>query len=164
VAGAGSTEWTGGDGPSDRGVPAKSDQALAAKLDRLFKTIHPAGRGEYTPDEVAAEIRSRGGPTISSTYLYMLRKGERDNPTKKHLEALADFFGVPAGYFFDDATAARVESELDALVALRDSPVREIALRAAGLSPQSLATIREVVERVRQLEGLPDYGHGPPPE
>jgi transcriptional regulator with XRE-family HTH domain len=91
--------------------------------------------------------------------MYMLRKGERDNPTKKHLEALADFFGVPAGYFFDDVTAARVESELDALVALRDSPVREIALRAAGLSAQSLATIREVVERVRQLEGLPDDSH-----
>ena len=158
MAGPGSTE-PADRGPRDGQVTSASGQSLASKLDRLFRTIHPAGRGEYTPDEVAAEIRSRGGPTISSTYLYMLRKGERDNPTKKHLEALADFFGVPAGYFFDDATAARVESELDALIALRDSPVREIALRAAGLSAQSLATIREVVERVRQLEGLPDDPH-----
>ncbi len=133
---------------------AAQPQTLADKLDRLFRTIHPAGRGEFTPDEVAAAIRERGGPTISGTYIYMLRKGQRDNPTKKHLEALATFFGVPPTYFFDEATAARVAAELDLLVALRDAPVREIALRATGLSPRSLATLREVVERVRELEGL----------
>jgi transcriptional regulator with XRE-family HTH domain len=84
----------------------------------------------------------------------MLRKGQRDNPTKKHLEALADFFGVPPAYFFDDDAAARISAELDLLIALRDIEVRQIALRATGLSAQSLATVREVVERVRQLEGL----------
>jgi transcriptional regulator with XRE-family HTH domain len=146
-------------GPPDPGEPIAAEDTAATfaqKLDRLFRTVHPKGREEFTPDEVSSAIARRGGPTISSTYIYMLRRGQRDNPTKKHLEALADFFGVPPAYFFDDETAARVNAELDLLVALRDASVREIALRATGLSSRSLQTIREVVERVRQLEGLED--------
>ena len=131
-------------------------RTMAEKIDRLFRTIHPRDREEYSFEEVASAIRDRGGPTVSATYLWQLRKGLRDNPTKKHLEALADFFGVSPAYFFDDEAAARIEAELDVLAALRDASVRQIALRAFGLSPQSLDTIAEMVERVRQLEGLPD--------
>ena len=97
-----------------------------------------------------------GGPTISATYIWQLRKGIRDNPTKKHLEALAGFFGVPPAYFFDDAATKRIDAELALLVALRDGDVRQLALRASGLSPNSLRTIASMVERVRELEGLPD--------
>lgn len=131
-------------------------RTLAEKIDRLFSAMHAQGRGELTYEEVAEAIRSQGGPTISATYLWLLRKGQRDNPTKKHLEALADFFGVPPAYFFDDEAAARIDVQLDLLTALRDAPVRQLALRASGLSTESLATIAEMVERVRQLEGLPE--------
>jgi hypothetical protein len=131
-------------------------RTLAEKLEHLFRTVHPAGRGQYSFEEVATAIRARGGPTISATYLWQLRKGLRDNPTKRHLEALAWFFGVPPAYFFDDEAAARIDAELGLLAALRDASVRQIAMRSAGLSPESLGTIAEMVERVRQLEGLPD--------
>src|SRR4029450_1360470 len=124
--------------------------------DGLVATAAPSDRGEYSYEEVAEGIRARGGPTISATYIWQLRKGLRDNPTKKHLEALADFFGVPAGYFFDNDAATRIDAELDLLVALRDSPVRELALRAFGLSSDSLATIRTMIERVRELENVPE--------
>src|SRR3954453_11789531 len=67
---------------------------LAEKLDRLFQTVRPRDGGEFTFEEVAEGIRGRGGPTVSATYIWQLRKGLRDNPTKKHLEALADFFGL----------------------------------------------------------------------
>jgi transcriptional regulator with XRE-family HTH domain len=87
-----------------------------------------------------------------------LRKGVRDNPTKRHLEALADFFGVAPAYFFDDAAARRIDAELALLTAMRDTSVRQIALRASGLSPKSLDAIIEMVERVRELEGLPEAG------
>ncbi|MFN8632891.1 MAG: helix-turn-helix domain-containing protein [Chloroflexota bacterium] len=130
--------------------------SLSQKLDHLFRTVHPSERGEYTFEEVAEEIRARGGPTISATYIWQLRKGLRDNPTKKHLEALADFFGVPPAYFFDNDAATRIDAELALLVALRDGSVRQLALRAFGLSPSSLKTIASMVERVRELEGLPD--------
>jgi transcriptional regulator with XRE-family HTH domain len=154
-------------GPPHRAEPTAADyvaETFAEKLERLFRTVRPQGRDEFTPDEVSSAIAKRGGPTISSTYIYMLRRGQRDNPTKKHLEALADFFGVPPAYFFDDDTAARVNAELDLLVSLRDASVRDIALRATGLSSRSLATIREVVERVRQLEGLEDSPSGQSPQ
>jgi transcriptional regulator with XRE-family HTH domain len=130
--------------------------SLSQKLDHLFRTVHPSQRGEYTFEEVAEEIRARGGPTISATYIWQLRKGLRDNPTKKHLEALADYFGVPPAYFFDNDAATRIDAELDLLVAIRDSPVRELALRAFGLSSDSLATIRTMIERVRELENVPE--------
>ncbi|MFI6696268.1 helix-turn-helix domain-containing protein [Streptomyces sp. NPDC050433] len=130
--------------------------ALATKLDHLFSAVRPAGGDEYTFDEVAEAIKAQGGPTISSTYLWQLRKGLRDNPTKRHLEALATFFGVPAAYFFDDAQAERIDAELALLSALRDAPVRQIALRARGLSTKSLEAISDMVDRVRELEGLPD--------
>jgi transcriptional regulator with XRE-family HTH domain len=138
------------------------ERSLADKLNRLFRRVHPPGRGEYSNEEVAEEIRKRGGPTVSAAYLWLLRKGTRDNPTKKHLAALAEFFGVPPAYFFDDEAAERVDAELDMLLALRDAPIRRIALRAAGLSSESLSTIADVVERVRQLEGLPN--DNPEPE
>ncbi|MGE0544381.1 MAG: XRE family transcriptional regulator [Dehalococcoidia bacterium] len=137
-----------------------SRRTLAERLNHLFNTIHPRDRGEYSFEEVADAIRARGGPTISATYLWQLRKGLRDNPTKKHLEALADFFGVSPAYFFNEEAAARIDAELELLAALRDASVRQIALRASGLSPQSLSTIAEMIERVRQLERLPDAnGH-----
>ena len=130
-------------------------RTLAEKIDRLFKTVHPA-RGEYTHEEVANAIREAGGPTISATYIWQLRKGIRDNPTKRHLEALSSFFGVPPAYFFDDETAARIDAELSLLASMRDASVRQVALRASGLSPESLTAIAEMIERVRKLEGLPD--------
>jgi transcriptional regulator with XRE-family HTH domain len=137
----------------------ESARTLADKLNHLFATVHPASRGPYSNDEAAAAIREQGGPTISGTYLWLLRKGQRDNPTLKHLEALATFFGVPPAYFLDDAATAKVDAELDLLNAMRDVGVHNVALRLAGLSAKSLQSIVDVVERVRELEGLPEDQH-----
>ncbi|HEY3682481.1 MAG TPA: helix-turn-helix domain-containing protein [Streptosporangiaceae bacterium] len=133
--------------------------SLAAKVDHLFQTVRPHAGREFSFEEVAEALRAKGGPTISATYIWQLRKGIRDNPTKRHLEALAGFFGVPPAYFFDDEETRRIDAELMLLTALRDSPVRQIALRANGLSPKSLEAIADMVDRVRELEGLPQ----PPP-
>lgn len=140
---------------------ADGQRTLAEKVDHLFRTVRPA-KGEYTYDHVATAVREAGGPTISAAYVWMLRKGQRDNPTMKHLEALASFFGVPAAYFFDDAVAARVDGQLSVVAALRDAAVRRMALRASGLSSESLDAISEMIERVRKLEGLPDTSSEPP--
>jgi transcriptional regulator with XRE-family HTH domain len=86
--------------------------------------------------------------------VWQLRRGLRDNPTKHHLEALAGFFGVPATYFPDDEVAARVEEQLDLLAAFRDPRVRELAVKASGLSPETLKTLIDMVDRARELGGL----------
>src|ERR671927_1382388 len=100
-------------------------RSLSEKLDRLFQTVRPRDGGEYSFEEVAEALRERGGPTISATYLWQLRKGIRDNPTKRHLEALADFFGVSPAYFFDDEASARIDAELLLLTMLRDTGARQ---------------------------------------
>src|SRR3954451_7852179 len=131
---------------------------LAEKLDRLFKTVHPHGEREYTHEEVAEGIRQQGGPTISATYIWQLRRGIKDNPTKRHLEALAEFFMVSPAYFFDEAAANLIHSQLALLAAMRDAQVRHIATRVAELSPEGIDAVTAIIEQIRRLQGLSDVG------
>jgi transcriptional regulator with XRE-family HTH domain len=145
--------------------PQPDGRTLAQRLDHLFRTVHPRHRGPYSYAEVAKAMEERGGPTISATYIWQLRTGLRDNPTKRHLEALADFFGVSPAYFFDDAEAARVDARLLLLTMLRHTGARQIAARLPGLSANSIEVLAEMVAHLRQLEGLPDTAAGQaPPE
>jgi transcriptional regulator with XRE-family HTH domain len=127
---------------------------LADRLNRLFETVQPPGRGPYSNEEVARAIRAEGSD-ISRAYLSYLRNGDRDNPTLQHLEALARFFGVPTAYFFDNDIAAETDAQLEIVAALRDAGVRSVALRVAGLSPKGLHAVTAMIEAVRGLEGLP---------
>jgi len=69
---------------------------LADRLDHLFRTVHPKDPGPYTPAEVAEAINVTAGErVISSTYVWQLRTGRRDNPTQKHLSALAEQLSRP---------------------------------------------------------------------
>lgn len=135
--------------------PTKPKASFADKLDHLFRTVHPAGRREYTYEEVATGVaeHSPSGTTISAQYVWMLRTGKKDNPTKRHIEALAAFFGVPPAYFFDDELSERVDAELEMLSALRDSSVRSLALRSAELSPAAREAIARMIDAARDLEG-----------
>lgn len=145
-------------------MPAAAPKGpLARKLDRLFQTVHPRGRGEYSFAEVAERIEAQGGPTISATYLWQLRTGLRDNPTKRHMEALAHFFGVSPAYFFDETATEHLDAQLDLLLALRDADIRAVTARLYGISPGSLRAIAAIAEQVRTLEALPEPGDLPPP-
>lgn len=125
--------------------------SLAEKINRLFETMHPAGRGPLTNDEVADAIRTRNGPTISGQYLWQLRKGRRDNPTRQHIQALAEYFNVPVAYFFDDDLANTYNADMDLIAALRDDDIREIATRAAKLSPAGRRAILTLIDSTQQL-------------
>lgn len=133
---------------------APGRRTLAERLEYLFRTVREPGRREYSNEEVAAAIARDQEVAISASYIWYLRTGQRDNPTFKHLNALARFFGVPAAYFFDEGTSAQVEAEMALLTAMKDAGVRSLALRASGLSPKSLEAINDVISRVRELEGL----------
>ena len=133
---------------------------LANRLDHLFQTVHPKDRGPYTPGEVAAAVNDRAGEqVISSTYVWQLRTGRRDNPTQRHLSALATFFGVSPLYFFAEEGAPQEAVSPELAVALQDDDLRAVALRAAGLSERALRAIREMVENARIIEGLDAGGH-----
>ncbi len=141
------------DGPSD-----SEPESLASRLDHLFKVTADANGREHSYRAVAAAIEAAGGPTVSASYLHQLRTGQKDNPTKRHLEALASYFGVPPAYFFDDRLADEVDAQLAMLRTLRDSGVMNVALRARGLSEESLQLLTQLIERTRRLEGLDRSG------
>ncbi|MER7416553.1 XRE family transcriptional regulator [Micromonospora peucetia] len=138
--------------------------ALMEKINRLFEVIRRPDREHYRNEEVATACREATGESFSTTYLWQLRSGRRTNPTKRHLEALAQFFQVPAAYFFDDEQSSRIAEELELLGALRNSAVRQIALRAVTLSPEGLDTISDMIDAIGRREarraGADHPGHG----
>ena len=139
---------------------------LAAKLNRLFAVVYTAAddhrgrRREYTNEHVACEIGKLSGVSISQSYIWQLRKGKKDNPTLRHLQALAEFFGVPVAYFFDDEVSSRVDAQLETLVAERSrrelneghDQVAVIAMRAGELSPQRRQQVMDLLDVVYRLE------------
>ncbi len=133
-------------------------------MDRLFDTVRPAnGYGRrYSYAEVAELAEANGGPSISASYIHALRNDPTRRPTRDALQALAAAFGVSVVYFFDDDIADRLDADLELLVAMRDPTVRDVALRAAGLSADSLAAIAAMIDRAREWEGLGDWQHARP--
>lgn len=132
--------------------PQGKRRTLAEKLDHLFATVRPLGGREFMLDEVADAINQHGEAKLTAMYVSQLRRGQRTNPTKSVLEALAWFFGVSPSYFFDDEVAGRIEAELELMVAMRRASVQQIALRAADLSDESLHNLAVLIEHWRDLE------------
>ncbi|WP_314173991.1 helix-turn-helix domain-containing protein [Streptomyces winkii] len=138
--------------------------SLAEKIDKLFSTIRAGGR-EYTYEEVARGCGELSAGTFSKTYIWQLRTGQRDNPTKRHLEALAAFFQVPVAYFFDDDTAERIDSQIALASAMRNAEVRDIALRAMRMDDAGRASLLRIIAEVSALQSSePERGrqHGEP--
>jgi transcriptional regulator with XRE-family HTH domain len=137
-------------------APGSEPGVLARRLERLFATVHPPGRGPYSTKEAAEAINDAAGRSLLSyNYLYQLRRGTKTEPGHSRLAAIARFFQVPVTYFDDDEAAAQIDEQLELAAALRDLGVRHIAFRAAGLSSASLQAILAVIENARRLEGLP---------
>jgi transcriptional regulator with XRE-family HTH domain len=128
--------------------------SLAAKLESLFQ--RRPGR-PYTNQEVSEGIRAQAGPdgtTVSASLLQQLRSGAKTNPTVNTVEAIAAFFGVPASHFLSSAADGVLPEERALLETMRDNDVRAVALRANGLSPDSLRMVIGVIEQARRLEQL----------
>jgi transcriptional regulator with XRE-family HTH domain len=126
---------------------------LAEKIDFLFKVIHPAGRGPYSLQEAAAGIEAATGERISHNTLWKLRTGKADNPTKRVLEGLADFFGVNPAYFFDDTSSEDIGRQVELLGMLRETSIRGAHLRSfLELSPEARQMIGDLIESTVRLE------------
>jgi transcriptional regulator with XRE-family HTH domain len=122
---------------------------LSPKLEHLFAVVPRPTGGRYT-NETAAQALAEAGVKVSSVHLSHLRSGRRNNPSARLLAALADLFGVPIGYFFDSVIEEQVNSELSTLVALHDTRVRGLMLRAQGLNNQNFKKLEEVLEQIRR--------------
>ncbi|AHH97912.1 hypothetical protein GCM10010174_29420 [Kutzneria viridogrisea] len=104
---------------------------------------------EGSPEDVAEAIGS-----ISGSYIRELLTGVSDNPRLRHILGLAEYFGVPPAYFFDE----ELEVDQGELAALRELGVIEFATRLAERAPHLTpktrsAAIRAVTEALRTKEG-----------
>jgi transcriptional regulator with XRE-family HTH domain len=126
---------------------------FAARLNRLFDTVYPPGRGPHTSAEVIAALKAEG-ITMSAPYLSQLRSGNRTNPSSATMAALANFFRIKPAYFTDDEYYEKLDQELSWLQTMRDEGVRRLAIRASGLSPEAQKDVLEHVEELRRKENL----------
>jgi transcriptional regulator with XRE-family HTH domain len=126
---------------------------FAARLNRLFDTVYPPGRGPHTSAEVIAALKAEG-VTMSAPYLSQLRSGNRTNPSSATMTALANFFRIKPAYFTDADYYEKLDKELSWLSTMRDEGVRRIAVRTIGLSPQAQQNIVERVDELRRAEKL----------
>src|ERR1700756_1554861 len=95
---------------------------FAARLNRLFDTVYPPGRGPHTSSEVIAALEA-GGVRMTAPYLSQLRSGSRTNPSAATMAALANFFRIKPAYFTDDEYYAKLDEELAWLANMRDESV-----------------------------------------
>ena len=126
---------------------------FSARLNRLFDTVYPPGRGPHTSAEVIAALKAEG-ITMSAPYLSQLRSGNRTNPSSATMAALANFFRIKPAYFTDDEYYEKLDKELSWWDSVRDDGVRRIAVRSVGLSAQAKQDIVERVDELRRLERL----------
>ncbi|WP_324668647.1 tetratricopeptide repeat protein [Geochorda subterranea] len=70
---------------------------VSEKIAHLFRTVRRPDGKPWTLQDVASATG------LSVSYIWRLRSGKATNPTKAVLERLSAVFGVPVGYFMDDA-------------------------------------------------------------
>ncbi|RDH75374.1 XRE family transcriptional regulator [Mycolicibacterium moriokaense] len=128
---------------------------LSIKLNKLFDTMRKPSDPPLSNAAAAEAIYRKTGVSISSAYLWQLRTGAKTNPTVTHLRAIAQFFGVAPSYLVDPGIDPEIDAQLNLLQAMRDAGVRDLAMRASGLTPQALNSLRAMVDHARQLEQLP---------
>ena len=127
---------------------------FAERLNHLFDTVHPPGRKSHTNAEVAATL-TKLGHSISKPYISQLRSGQRDNPSRETVDALARFFKVAPYYFFNDIYAETVDEDFKLISQINGYTLRQLTLKSFDLSEESQQILSRIAEKFRQAEGLP---------
>lgn len=132
-------------------APVGPESSFAQRLDHLWRTVHP-GDKPYTYEQVSDAL-TKAGYDISISYLWQLRNGNRDNPSLRHVRGLAHLFEVPAAYFFNDADEERANAQLALLASMHDPRVRNLALRAHGLSETDFVALNAMITSLQAARG-----------
>ncbi|MEU5050461.1 hypothetical protein [Streptomyces sp. NPDC021096] len=155
----------------ERDGQARRKLTVAEKLDHLITLraeLSEDGKPSYKA--LAAAIAAQSGETFSGPYLWQLHRGERTNPTLRHLVAMARYFEVPVSYFTDDDVARRMideellaSRELDRSMA--EAGVSALFLRGnlAALSPEGKRMAADMIRQLRDLEQCAKESPSPPP-
>ena len=135
---------------------SKDKGLFAQKLEHLFQTRRKPDGSEYS--EVEIEVAT--AQSVTHSYIYRLRKGLSQNPSYEKIKALANFFNVPPGYFFDEDTDDLPDTVSTTLplfkldlqsVALRAEKIEDEAVKEVML--QVLSAIKEVRDQTGTKPG-----------
>ncbi len=144
-------------------------RTLADKVNWLIAQAHPAGRGPYSNTEVAALVEKVTGEQVSHTTIWKLRNGQAANPQMRLIAALAQTFGVPPAFFFDDYSEQRaglLQDQVELLAIVRDHGVTTTQLRALlAVTPEVRQAIANLIATTARSESdrlsyEPDGGKG----
>lgn len=135
---------------------ATNGGSFAERLDFLCRNDP---RGPFTNPSVVKLLEEQGLPSFSTTYMWQLRTGRADNPTKKHMDALAAFFGVPEDYWSNRATAEVFNGIIERLNGFKENAppeklheqlVRFTKRVSEGAAPESLMAQLEELARMNK--------------
>lgn len=144
---------------SDRVTVGKGEPTetpLAGILNRLLDLKRRDDGKVYSDRQVAEWCQENCENGFSHTYFWMLRTGRRENLLTAHAHAIAAFFDVDAEWITTPSKAVRAITQLDLAIALRDSNVKDLALRGSELSPEGLAAVLAYADEVHQSEQAGD--------
>ena len=118
--------------------------SLAEQVELLFK--HGRERGLPVTYRAVAEAVGETGNNI-----FRIHHGQNLNPGLRTLSALVEYFQTDLGYF-SGKTKADCLNYLNQTVPTKT--LDKLALRAEGISPAGIEKILQVVDLVRQAEGV----------
>ncbi len=84
---------------------------------------------KVTRQEIADFVTERTGRPCGRAYISALEKGDKPAPMADKLAAIAQFFDVPAGYFFNDERSRAINAQLELVQAVVGEEKRLAALR-----------------------------------
>lgn len=152
-------------GRTDRALGSLRERPFGEALNRLFALVHKSDKEEMSYRYVISSIRQRGVElgdrtwTISSSTLKDYRCGDNLNPDLKHILALADVFGAPPAYFFDEELATRIDEQLETARVMDLLGVNEVILRTTehvASSEVRRKVVLALVSALRPGTQLPD--------
>ena len=152
--------------PASSGEPTPPDEqsphpstadpgVIAERLQYLFENKRKPDGKKYSYREAIRAIEASGGASISVGYLSQLVNGVRTNPMMDAIQGLAKFFGVPLSYFDEHEDTEETNEQLKLVAALQHAGVQDVAMRTVGLPPESVKLVLSMIDRVREVEGLP---------
>lgn len=125
---------------------------IPQRLNYLFETVHAPGSKPYSAASVAEWINANEGE-ISSVYILKILSGERLEPKPKYLKPLAQYFGVPLTFFYDEDPPELDGPALNTTIVLRDERVRSMVARMSRLSPRSQDSLSDIIDALLAAEG-----------
>lgn len=140
----------------EQSLQAKADAGvIAQRLQWLIEQKRKPSGKKYSYREIIRGMEKQSGVSISVGYLSQLVTGVRTNPMMDAVQALAGFFDVPLSYFDAHESTEETNEQLKLVAALQHAGVQDVAMRTVGLPPESVKLVLSMIDRVREVEGLP---------